>query len=360
MTLADPGYKSIARGTVFTVLLFFVLHLAGCTFERAAGHIEYTGDTMGTTYNVKVVYHGTEAYWESQDITAVIEDALTRVNDRMSTYQSDSELSLFNASEETEPYTFSPMTVDVLDIALQVSRQSEGAFDITVGPLVNAYGFGPQGFEEVPTDAERTTLLERVGYLKLALDKTNDTLTKSQPDLYCDLSAVAKGYAVDAVAKALSDLGVEHAMIEVGGEVRTLGLTRLGRLWRIGIERPDPGIKVLQRVMSLSDISLATSGDYRNFRMVDGKRISHTIDPRNGKPIDHALASVSVLHESCAWADAYATALMVLGPEEGLAFAEEHDLDVLFIIHDGEDGFREVMTPGFRESVESVTISYEP
>ena len=346
MTLVNSKNNLALRGTVYTVLLFFVLcGFVGCGQSGPITSWTIPGETMGTTYNVKLITddarHDNVAFYE------VIEKSLDQVNDRMSTYQPDSELSLFNSSRETTPYTFSAMTMDVLDIALQVSEQSEGAFDITVGPLVNTYGFGPDGFDKVPTDEEREELLQRIGYKKLTLHKEKRALGKSQSDIYCDLSAVAKGYAVDLIVDSLKDMGVESAMVEVGGEVRTMGLNSTQQPWRIGIDRPTEGVRELQRAVPLKDKAMATSGDYRNFRIIDGKRISHTIDPRTGKPIDHALASVSVVHDACAWADAYATTLMVLGPEAGLAFAKEHKLAVLFLVHDGEDEFKEIMTPEF-------------
>ena len=306
---------------------------------------EIPGETMGTTYSIKYVVHN-ESDFEF-DYGDELEAILAEINALMSTYQPDSELSRFNKADAQEPFPLDVNTAMVFKIALQVSEQTGGAFDITVGPLVNAYGFGPDGIDKVPSDEQREQLLQQVGYNKVQLDFQEKTVTKSQADVYCDLSAVAKGYAVDALTNTLLKKGVQQAMVEVGGEVRTIGLNQGMQPWRIGIERPTQGVRDLQQVVPLSDKAMATSGDYRNFRMVYGKRISHTIDPRTGKPIDHSLASVSVVHDSCAWADAYATALMVLGPEEGLAFAEEHQLAVLFLVHEEEDTFKEITTPQF-------------
>lgn len=304
---------------------------------------------MGTTYSVRVVLPGDLPDVEREHIDAELADlpqrVLDGVNAKMSTYQDTSELSRFNQHEETTPFPLSRETLKVMAIAQAVSEQTQGAFDITVGPLVNAWGFGPED-GGVPSDAALAELLKRVGFRHLAVDAEAGTATKAIPGLYCDLSAVAKGYGVDAVAEALEALGVTRYMVEVGGEVRTAGLNARGQAWRIGIYKPDPETLGLQRVVGLSGQAMATSGDYRNFIDHNGERLSHTIDPRTGRPTTHGVASVSVVHESCAWADAYATALMVMPPEAGCQFALDKGLAAYFIIHDGE-GFVEKMTPGF-------------
>ncbi len=329
--------------TALAVLLVFLLALAGCG-PHGPREILLSGPIMGTTYHVKVVatLDGRQEKALAQEVLKVLE----RVNARMSTYRDDSELSRFNHRKETTPFALSDETLGVFEIALEVSRQTNGAFDVTIGPLVNAWGFGP-GDAQSPTDETVTRLRQDVGYHLLTLDREGGTLSKKRPGVYCDLSAVAKGYSVDAVAEALEGAGIHRYMIEVGGEVRTAGINLREEPWRIGIYRPDPERFDVQRVVALSGQSMATSGDYRNFIDNDGQRISHTIDPRTGYPVAHGVASVSVVHASCAWADAYATALMVLPPKEGYAFAEAHDLAAYFIVHDGKDGFTEHMTPAF-------------
>ncbi len=307
----------------------------------------FSGATMGTVYNIKVA--GNLSQQQTEAVKSAIESALSDVDAKMSTYKSDSELSRFNAHTGTGAFTVSAETASVFELAIQISEQSGGAFDITVGPLVNAWGFGPDGTNpSPPTDEELKALSQSVGYEKIQVDTVANTIQKSHPQTSCDLSAIAKGFAVDQVAAALDSLGHRNYMVEVGGEVRTRGKGTSGA-WRIGIEQPLRTSRSLGRIVELSGKALATSGDYRNYYEVDGKRVSHTIDPRTSKPIAHSLASVSVIHETCALADAWATALMVLGPEEGYKVAEENNLAAYFLIHDKEDKFTEKETDAFKE-----------
>ena len=273
-------YRKNHRSAALAALLLLAGLVAGCG-PKLPDEFLFSGPIMGTTYHVKVVADLPARTAEELDRNIL--ETLERVNGRMSTYRDDSELSQFNAIMETAPFALSDETLGVFEIALEVSRETGGAFDVTVGPLVNAWGFGP-GKGETPDAATIGQLLERVGYGKLTLDRNGGTLAKSIPGMYCDLSAVAKGYAVDAVAAALEEKGVTRYMVEVGGEVRTSGTNQEGRPWRIGIYRPDPERFDLQRVVALSGLSMATSGDYRNYIDVDGKRLSHTIDPRTGRP----------------------------------------------------------------------------
>lgn len=341
MISVDLTLRNVSWSTLRAVLL--LLCASGC-LPAATSPKVFTGQTMGTTYTVKVADPLEDA--ARRGLNTAIAQALEDVDAKMSTYRADSELSRFNRHSSTEPFQVSAETAEVFRIAQEVSRQSDGAFDITVGHLVNAWGFGPLKPDREPDDATIARLREKIGYQYLeALD--GDRLRKQHPSVYCDLSAVAKGYGVDRVAAELDRRGIANYMIEVGGEVRTKGNNAAGTPWRIGIERPAAGERDVQRIISLGDKSLATSGDYRNFTMRNGVRLSHTIDPQTGRPITHGLASVSVIHRDCAWADAYATAIMVLGPEKGYAFSVEHNLPAYLIIHDGEAGFAEKSTPAF-------------
>jgi thiamine biosynthesis lipoprotein len=192
---------------------------------------------------------------------------------------------------------------------------------VTVGPLVNLWGFGPQEGVIKPTFEQQRQVAAWVGMDNLLLHKRE--VRKSHREVYVDLSALAKGYAVDRIAEHLTQAGCINFMVDIGGEIRTAGLNRQSKPWQIGIEVPDPHkLGTLQAVVSLTDISIATSGDYRNFRLVDGVRIDHVIDPRSGEPANNLVVSATALHESAMWADAYATTLMVLGVEAGLAFAD--------------------------------------
>lgn len=348
MTSVNRAIQCVFRGIAAAVLLLLCAGLPGGCGRGPVLHV-FTGETMGTVYTVKVVAQ------PGGDFSPVatehaIRERLEEVNALMSTYDPDSQLSRFNRHDSDAPFAVDAPVAEVFAIALEVSRQSAGAFDITVGPLVNAWGFGPDPPAAPPDESAIEGLRARVGYQHLELTE-DGRLRKHRPDLYCDLSAVAKGYAVDRVAGALDARGIAHYMVEVGGEVRARGVNERGVPWRIGIERPDPDRRIVARVVPLRDMALATSGDYRNFRVVDGVRQSHTIDPRTGRPVAHALASVSVFHPQCAWADAYATALMALGPDEGLAFALGHEIAALFFLHDGHDGFSEITTPAFEAKV---------
>ena len=274
------------------------------------------------------------------------EAELKRINQAMSTYIETSELSLFNKNPGTEPVVLSQATLDVLTLSQEVSRLSGGAFDVTVGPLVNAWGFGPQERREL-SDEDIRQLRERVGYKMLSLDPQAKTLSKARPDLYVDLSAVAKGYAVDKLSEALANRGYTDHMVEIGGEVRCQGINPDGKSWRIAIEKPDNQARAIYEILELKDMAMATSGDYRNYYEKDGQRISHTIDTRTGRPITHTLASVTVLDPSCARADAWATALNVLGPTEGLELAEREKIAAFFLIRGQNGQFEEKWTADF-------------
>jgi len=302
---------------------------------------ELTGPTMGTNFTVKV--RGPELAPEAAGaLSQAIQGALDEVNGSMSTWLATSELSRFNDGPADAPFAFSAPTMEVLAISQAVYGASGGVFDVTVGPLVNRWGFGPDDPQGPPDQAELDALLMAVGQDKLTVDVEAGTVSKPDAGLRVDLSAVAKGYAVDRVALAVEALGHSAYMVEVGGEVRT-GTADGGAPWRIAVERPSyaaPGSEQRDvfEVVELVGMSMATSGDYRNYIKDGDKLRSHTIDPRTGAPVEHALASVTVLHEQCGAADAWATALMVLGPDEGLAVAEREGLAALFLSRDASAG----------------------
>lgn len=339
------------RETVrWLAVLAAVVVLTACGDSRppAGGPkvISFQGNTMGTTYTVKVVapaLSGRERVATQEAIRA----ALDAVDQSMSTYKPESELSQFNGYGAGRPFRLSPATVRVLLLAREVSAATGGAFDVTVGPLVNAWGFGPVKRAEPPTEAELEAVRARVGYRKLVIDAQALTVTKADPDMYVDLSAIAKGYGVDQVAAALDARGLANYMVEVGGEVRVKGRNAAGIPWQVGIERPDSIEQRAQIVVPMSNLSMATSGDYRNYFVKDGRRYSHEIDPTTGYPIRHGLASVTVVASECALADAYATGLLVMGPEKSYALAAEKGLAAYFIEHRPGGGFSERQTPAF-------------
>jgi thiamine biosynthesis lipoprotein len=329
------------------VLLGLAIHRLIIADPIDRPYFEFTGRTMGTTFSVKVA---TQDLSETAkvDLGRNIESQLDRVDALMSTYRPDSELSRFNRHASTEPFEFSEETIEVLRIARQVSEMTDGAFDITVGPLVAAWGFGATDRPpEPPSDESRRELEQRVGYTKLVYDSQRPTVAKTNPEIKCDLSAIAKGYGVDLVARTISGLGHANYLVEVGGELRARGRKLDGRPWRVGIERPGAAARITHQLVVLFDMSLATSGDYRDYYEIGDQRISHTIDPRAGRPIAHRLASVSVLHPEAVWADALATALNVMGPKDGSAWAEAHDIPALFLVREDGGGFRSVATTAF-------------
>ncbi len=330
---------------VFVFALFALLFLRNGGDGDGTGEWTFRGPTMGTTWTVKIA--DPDLQEEQQEaIESTIKQTVDQIDQRMSTWKDDSELSLLNR-HDTTPYGVSAELMGVLVSASDFHRLTGGAFDITVEPLVRAYGFGPDVPPEVPTDEELKELLGRTGLGKLILNPAAGTVTKKHPDLHCDLSGIAKGYAVDRVAAALEELGQDDFMVEIGGEIRTKGRNGSGEIWRIGVEQPDPTVREAGRVIPLKDIAIATSGEYRNFYEVGGARYSHTIDPRTGRPIEHHLASVSVLNRSCMAADAIATGLNVLGPDEGYKLAVTHGIAALFILERSNGSLIEHATPAF-------------
>lgn len=298
------------------------------------------GKIMGTTYTAKVVTRSREQRSEQakQELAKLVHEALSAVDHAMSTYKPKSELSRFNDGPGETDVTLSPGMVEVLRVAFDVHQRSGGAFDVTVGPLVERWGFGARGKPKaLPSEAEIAQLRAALGMKHLGFEPEAATLRKDRAELRVDLSAVAKGYGVDQAAQAIAAAGYADYLVEVGGEVLVAGRTEAGRPWRLAVERPSPDERAVHEVIELEGGALATSGDYRNFTIVDGERYSHTIDPTTGRPVEHRLASVSVVARTCAEADALATALNVLGPERGLELARQEGLAALFLVGDPED-----------------------
>lgn len=321
--------------------------------DRANPRIaHYGGMTMGTHYNVSIAAPLPSAT-SGEGLQAELDRRLEAVNDWMSTYRPDSEVSKFNRSAGNDWYEVSPETARVVAEAQRISELTGGAFDVTVGPLVNLWSFGPDKRpRQVPSAEDVEAAKQLVGYQQVDIRTSPPALRKlERDDLSIDLSGIAKGFGVDLLADYLDEIGVSSYLVDIGGEMRARGRKPDGAPWRAGIERPAetpdaPGQVLLP--IDLLDRALATSGDYRNYFESDGTRYSHTIDPRTGRPIEFDLASVSVLHESCMTADALATALMVLGADGGYNFAVDHDLAVLFVVRT-ESGFEQRATPEFEK-----------
>lgn len=300
---------------------------------------------MGTTYSVKVA-HPPKAIDEAA-VRGATDEILDLIDRSMSGYRVDSEISRFNSEASTEWFEVSTHLATVVDAALQVSQQSGGTFDITVGPLVAAWGFGAPGEPiDLPDDAHLSELRAHVGYEKLHARLNPPALRKDDPALRVDLNGIAPGYAVDLLARKFRSMGVNDFMIDIGGEVRAEGRNAHDQLWRIAVERPIDAEPEPYAIVQLDNASVTTSGEYRHYFDRDGHRYSHTIDPRTGRPVVHNLASVVVVGSTSMFIDAWATALNVLGTEEGHALATRLDMPVLFIDADGGK-LRSVTTPRF-------------
>lgn len=328
---------------VLVTLAVFVL--SGCFPSNDLTRQEYLmqGKTMGTTYNIKVVGENIDTVKLQQGI----DDKLKQLNQEMSTYIKDSELSRFNQSTSLEPISVSTGLARVVKEAIRLGALTQGALDVTVGPLVNLWGFGPEYRPEtVPSDELLIATKARVGLDKLTF--ANGMLAKKIPDIYVDLSTIAKGYGVDLVAEFIEANGINNYLVEIGGEMRLKGFKHTGELWHVAIEKPLTNERAVHQIIVPKDNAVATSGDYRIYFEADGQRFSHIIDPKTGKPINHKLVSVTVIHPSSMTADGLSTAMMVMGEEKALAFAEENDLAV-YIIAKTDHGFVEQSTVKFMQ-----------
>jgi thiamine biosynthesis lipoprotein len=312
--------------------LFLPVFLSvACSDDKALPSYDLAGDTMGTSFNITLV--GPPAELDLEQLNAAIHDRLENVDAIASTYRADSELSRFNADPSTDWIRVSPEFCRMVSAANDISIMTQGAFDITVGPLVNLWGFGPEISEnDIPTDEEIAAAKARVGYEALETDCDHSVMRKSSADIYVDLSGWAKGYAVDQIANLLDAQKLTDYLVEIGGELRVRGHNAKQQKFSIAIEKPLANDEMAYTLMRLSDVSVATSGDYRNFFEHDGQRYSHSIDPRSGRPISDELAGVSVVSTNTAYADAVATAFLVLGPEDGLALAEKLRIAAYFLV----------------------------
>ena len=334
---------------VVLLALAYVLGVAACGGRPASPAPEVhevTGPTMGTRYSVKIA--GPLDARARRRVVAAIDAELARIDELMSTWHDESEISRFNRQPPGKPFPVSEETADVLATAKRVTELSGGAFDITVGALARAWGFGPKPrLPTVPTADELTAARAGVGVHSIGFDQAARTVTRLHPETMLDLSAIAPGFAADRVADALVGLGHVHVLVDIGGELKAIGRRPDGSAWRVGVARPKQGLPAVERGQSRDDLAvtvqlanqaLATSGDEGNFWVDEtGARRGHIIDPRTGHPVSHQLASATVVHPRAADADALATALMVLGPVDGPALAEREQLAAYFIVR-GSNG----------------------
>ncbi|WP_073585919.1 FAD:protein FMN transferase [Vibrio quintilis] len=326
-----------------SILLAFSLLLGGC--ENGPDLVHLHGSTMGTTYNIKYLAD-TQSLPSPEHLKSEADRLLEEVNNQMSTYRPDSELSRFNQYQGTDSVPVSAQLYAVVKEAIRLNQITQGALDVTVGPLVNLWGFGPEGRPEViPTEDELSARRKIVGIHHLNL--TEQGIRKDVPSLYVDLSTIAKGWGVDVLADYLATHNIDNYMVEIGGELRTSGQNLSGSAWRIAIEKPTVDKRSVQEIIEPGDMGLATSGDYRNYFEKNGVRYSHIIDPSTGKPITNKVVSVTVIDKSAMTADGLATGLMVLGDEEGLRIAEKYEIPVLMVVKT-EHGFTEVTSSAFK------------
>ncbi|MEN8192527.1 MAG: FAD:protein FMN transferase [Bacteroidota bacterium] len=316
---------------LLSALIFFTL---SCSNESISELVSLSGSTMGTTYSIKFI--------KNQDIETVqiktdIDSTLKKVNQQMSTYIPTSELSQFNSYKDTSWFKISNDLAYVIKKSLDICGLSSGALDITVGPLVNLWGFGPEHRPtKIPSESDIQRALKNVGWENLQVTLNPPSVKKRNPNIYCDLSSTAKGYGVDKIAEYFDSLNISNYLIEIGGELNTKGNKIDKSPWRVGISKPDE-LGGIQEIINLSNSAMATSGDYWNYFEENGLRYSHTINPVTGKPIMHKLASVTVLAESCLLADGYATAMNVMGEKKAIEFAKKNNLKAYFIYRNNDE-----------------------
>ncbi len=327
------------------ILCMAVLQINGCDSSEQHGQdgqdeersLAISGRTMGTTYNIKVYPNGDAPNESAVDISigaeelkAKVQSELDSINAAMSTYKADSELSLLNRAEVGRCLPLSDPLYDVINASLKLSDISQGYFDVTVGPAVDAWGFGPLDVVELPGKERLVELRDLVGYQAIELNEEARCLTK-KAQRRVDLSAIAKGYAVDRLVLLLRGYAFSSFLVEVGGEVWAEGEKPAGKTWRIAVEAPLKHDRRIHSALQLKSVGVASSGDYRNYYERDGKAYSHTIDPHTLSPVEHHLVSVTVLANSTMMADAWATALLAMGAEKGLDLAKQEGLAALLI-----------------------------
>lgn len=336
--------------TVFIMLSLTLITACGKPTEHL-----FSGNTMGTTYHIKVV---ASRSMDSAKVQAKVDQCLERVNQSMSTYRADSEISRFNALTGIDtPFQASPDFLRVMLWAREVYQVTGGAWDGTVNPLVNLWGFGRKGpLQRIPTGDEVEAARQMVGFDHIEIDAASGRLIKKRPDVTMDLASIAKGYGVDQVALTLNTLGFKDYLVEIGGEVYGAGQRPDGKPWRVGINRPqaEAAADAVYKVVPLHDSAMATSGDYRNFYQIEGRIYSHIIDPRTGYPIQNHVVSASVIADSCTLADGLATALMVMGPEKGVALLDRlKGVEGLIIVQTADGTLENHFSKGMKETLKN-------
>jgi thiamine biosynthesis lipoprotein len=333
--VSNSPYNSTSKYIRTTLLFFFLILLAGCGLKK---EVAFSGKTMGTTYHIKVV---AGLFTRAADLQKKIDARLEEINQSMSTFRKDSEISRFNADQKVgDKFKISDDFYNVLTVAKTIYKETGGAWDGTVKPLVDLWGFGNGKIRQtVPEKSQIKALLSEVGFNNIEIS-TDHYLVKKKASIFLDLASIAKGYGVDQVAALIRDNGINNFLVEIGGEVFASGFRKDGKKWRIGINRPQENAPYNQvyKVVDIHDKGFATSGDYRNFFEVHRKRFSHIIDPRNGYPVDNGVVSVSILADTCTFADGLATAVMVLGDKKGIDLVNQLESTECFIVTQTKNG----------------------
>ncbi len=311
--------------------------------------IHLTGRTMGTVYGVS--FYRLPPTLTTNALTESLNQLFLTLDREMSTYRPDSEISRFSDYQSTNWFPVSKETAFVIEDALRVSRLSQGAFDITVAPLVQLWGFGPDRHTgQIPSETAIASTKRKVGYTHLEARLNPPALRKDIPELAIDLGGIGKGYGADAMAQLLDSLGVTDYLVNIGGETKAKGNSHFGRPWHVGVEKPVENVREIERVVALANQGMSTSGDYRNFFFANGQRYAHIIDPHTGHPVTNGVAAACIIQSSTMHADALAKTFIVMGPEAGYRFAVEQHFPVLMIIRT-DKGFVEKMTPEFEKLV---------
>ncbi len=328
-----------------SALFFLFLYLGGCGVRK---EVLISGKTMGTTYHIKVV---TGYFKNLESLKKKIDMRLEEINRSMSTYIKDSEISRFNTKKNSgEKFDASDDFLHVMIIAENVYKLTDGAWDGTIKPLVDLWGFGVLEKRRIPPKEEINKLLPDIGFGHIEIS-SNGYIAKRKASISLDLSSIAKGYGVDQIAELIRINGIENFLVEIGGEVYASGFRKDGKQWRVGINRPnkDAPYDQVYKILSLHDNALATSGDYRNFFEMDGRRYSHVLDPRTGYPVSNRVVSVSIIADTCTFADGLATAIMVLGHEKGLELVNRLDgVECLIIVAKKDGTLIDFYSKGFK------------
>lgn len=323
----------VNRSGPATVLAFLSLFCLGCS-DSGRDSVRLHGSIYGTGWSVH--YLPVEGGPSEAEVQRALVEAFDVVDASMNSYSQASTISFLNNAAAGEVVELDWDFSYLLNEAQRINRASEGAYDVAIAPLLRIWGFGPEGPRAFPDETAVVSALALSGFSHFNWESATRRISKDHSDAALEMSSIAKGYGVDLGADALMALGLENFMLDIGGEMQLRGVSPRGDAWRIAIERPEPSGRAVQAAISVTDTGVATSGDYRNFFERDGKRFSHLIDPRTGYPVEHDLVSVTVIHGSTALADAWATALAVLGTDKALEIAEAQHLAVYLISRRGD------------------------